>query len=223
MKLVSAAVFVFLTTVSSLTSAQTFGLEFCSHPAESVPNVTITDIFVDFTGQLGGQQLFLQLDSGSVYNTPGFGGDTAPNKGFVGLVPELADDTFVTMGGRTLSESTGVLVVGGAVNIGGAPAGLNLGVPNDQLISVAWAPAAGVTIEDQSRFLIAQVALTDDATGVVFLFSSTLDGPGPLEVAGTVSDGRFGPLTPDPDDCIPEPTSLAMLVIAGAGWRRTRF
>lgn len=156
----------------------------------------VNQLFIDFTGQLGGQQLYIELTSGTIYNTAGFGADTAPGAAFVTLVPELAEDSYVTMGGATSEESEGVLVVGGAVNLPGAPAGLNVGMPDPSLVSVAWAPAAGVVIADRTDFLVAQISLSSDAMGSAWFFSSTL-GEEPYVTAGTIWDGVLFEVVPE--------------------------
>lgn len=195
--------------VSAANAGVTF-VDVVSSPGAVEADV-VNEIFIDFDGPLGGQQLFIALDSGTVYNTAGFGGNTAPNAGFVGLVPALADDSFVTMGGDTFESSEGVLVVGGAVNIGGAPGDLNIGDPliDASQVSVAWAPAAGVTIQDQVDFLVAQISLSSDANGVAFFFGSTTDNAPIFEIAGTVADGAI--------TFIPEPTSAVLAALAMVG------
>lgn len=181
-----------------------------SSPASVESGVIVNELFIDFDGQLGGQQLYIELNNGTVYNTPGFGGDVSPSAAFIGLVPALADDSFVAMGGDTSEASEGVLTVGGAVNLPGAPADLNIGAPDSSFLSVAWAPAAGTVIEDKTDFLIAQISLSDDAMGTVWYFGSTI-GEEPLLLAGTVWDGQLF-------EIIPEPSSIA-LVLMGLGYR----
>ncbi|TWT47171.1 PEP-CTERM sorting domain-containing protein [Botrimarina hoheduenensis] len=146
----------------------------------------------------------VELTRGAIYNTPSFGGNTAPNGAFVSLVPALGKDSFVTMGGLTSDSSQPVLVVGGAVNLPGAPAHFVL---NNNQISVTWAPAPGVTIEDQMDFLIAQISLTDDAEGLLRLFSSTDSGP-PTIYHSPIYNGHieFYP--------VPEPASGVLLLAA---------
>ena len=81
------------------------------------------DITINFDGNLRGQQLYLTLDSGSVYNAPltSGGSNIAPNSAFFGVFPELEFDTYVTVGGLTSADSQSTLEVGGAVDIPGAP------------------------------------------------------------------------------------------------------
>jgi hypothetical protein len=106
------------------------------------------DISINFDGNLRGQQLWVNLTSGSVYNTPATGAETSPADAFIGLVPELAFDSFVTVGGLTSGSSQGVLVVGGAVDIPGAPSAKG-GVNQEAgatSVSIAWAPGTGVNV-----------------------------------------------------------------------------
>ncbi|TWT43434.1 hypothetical protein [Botrimarina hoheduenensis] len=171
--------------------------------------IVVNDIKATFDGQLGGQQLYILLDNGTIYNTAGFGGNVAPNAAFVGLVPDLAFDSFLTMGGPTFESSQGVLVVGGAVNIMGAPSGLNVGTPNTALVSAAFAPAAGLVITDQADFLLARISISSDADGIAFFFGSTTDNAPVFEIAGTVTDGVL--------TFIPEPTSAVLAALAMVG------
>ena len=64
------------------------------HPRQ--PNGSPSNrIWVDFTGQYTGSQLLLTLEQGSNYDP---GGVTAPSEALIELFPDLADDSFVTLG-----------------------------------------------------------------------------------------------------------------------------
>lgn len=169
------------------------------------------DISIDFTGQYTQSQLLITLTQGSIYQD-GFGGDTAPNAGFIGLVPSLAFDTFVTLGGATTATSVDTpSFAGGAINLGGQVSKTF----NTSTIDAAWFVPGGTTIFDNNNFLSARVTLSDDAVGTWSYYGL---GSFPAYTAsGTVSGGQL---------IIPEPASLVLLAAGGLtfvvrGRRRT--
>lgn len=174
----------------------------------TVPNTVTNDILIDFEGgALRGQQIFFELTAGTIYNTPGTGTNTAPAAAFLGLVPELEFDTFVTMGGTTAETSEDVLVVGGAVNIPGAPAALSMTDPT--VFSVAYAPAPGVDIAPASGFQTARITLSDDAAGQLIYFGSVDGADGAVVDTLPIVGGVIG--------IIPEPTAAVLLGLATCG------
>ncbi|WP_146575587.1 hypothetical protein [Botrimarina hoheduenensis] len=129
----------------------------------------VNDLLVDFDGRIFGQQLLIELTQGSIYNTPDFGGNSPPNAAIFSLVPELASDSFVAMGGADAATSAPVLIVGGAVDLHDGPTRL---VFDDERVSIAWAATPGLIIQDQLNFQIARLTLSDDAIGRVALYTS---------------------------------------------------
>lgn len=176
-------------------------------PPLSFDNLVTTDISVDFDGVLSGQQLLVELDTGEVFNHP-FGSNTAPNEAFIPFFPGLPYDTFVTIGGSTSGTSESTLVVGGAVNIGGAPPA-SFG---PDTLNVTWAPSPGVVVEDETDYLVSRVTLTDNATGRWTLFSNVLGPDVPLVMSGRIVNGSF----------IPEPSTIVLAGVAASVSRRRR-
>src|SRR5262245_31903989 len=72
-------------------------------PAGILPGFTTTDIVLDFTGNIRGQQMILTLTQGSIFQQGPFGTNTAPNSALFPMFPELEYDTYVTIGGRSSS------------------------------------------------------------------------------------------------------------------------
>lgn len=148
------------------------------------------DLAIDFTGRLGNLQLLVELDSGEVYNTPGFGTGTPPNDAFLSLFPELAFDTFIATGGLTHeTNESGVFIWGGAVNLGG-PASLNVAGSDQQLVSAAWSPGLSFdVVADQADFPIARLTLSDNASGTLSMFGSGLDDGEIFRASRLIQDG----------------------------------
>lgn len=129
----------------------------------------VYDLTIDFEGQLFGQQMVLALSRGSIYQEPTFGGDTAPNSVIFPFAPEVAADTFVTMGGFTIQTSEDTLVVGGSTELGlNGPKQIDT-----QGINIAWAPAPGVVIDGGVGFPIARITLSYGSEGRLYFFSNS--------------------------------------------------
>ncbi len=147
-----------------------------------VPDVVVNDVFVNVVGNIRTQAIILELTSGSIFQQVQGGGNTAPDEGFIGFVPALEFDTFVTMGGPTTQTSSAVLIAGGAVNIDpGATqkfdtSGLNF----------SWAPGTGVNVGNSDSFMTARITLSPDAVGTFRYWGST-EG----EDTGTISTRTF--------------------------------
>ncbi len=142
-------------------------------PQGVVPDLSTTDVVVNFDATLRGQQMILTLTSGSIYQDPA-GSNTPPSDGQIAAFPGVQYDTFVAIGGATAETSQSVLVVGGAVDLqpGAAmkfdSAGLN----------VAWAPAVGVDVPSGTDYVTARITLSEDAEGTLQYFGSTSAGTG---------------------------------------------
>ncbi|MEO1496965.1 MAG: hypothetical protein AAFV43_07440 [Planctomycetota bacterium] len=147
------------------------------------------DFFVDFEGSLGGQQLLITLDQGSVINHP-VGSDTPPSSELFEAFPALEYDSFVALGGFTAETSGDFILVGGAVNLGGSA----LGELGPDLVNVAWGPSVGVVFSDQTDYPLARMTFSSDARGFVQYLGVTTDGQSIL-LSGTLN----GTLIPDGD------------------------
>ncbi|QDV74586.1 hypothetical protein Spa11_27920 [Botrimarina mediterranea] len=167
----------------------------------------VNDLSIDFTGQLFGQQMVVELTSGSIYQNASFGAETAPNDALIPIFPEVASDTFVTIGGFTRNTSSSVLVVGGSTELAGFAGPKKFDTAG---INIAWAPAPGVVINGGNDFPIARITLSDNANGTVHLFSNS-GGQGVVWSRQIIQGNLFGLIDPpDPDPIFPEPSS-AML------------
>ncbi|MEO1496964.1 MAG: hypothetical protein AAFV43_07435 [Planctomycetota bacterium] len=140
-------------------------------PAIDRPNTFTYDLFIDFTGPLGGQQLLMELDTGAVVNHP-LGSDTPPIEALFEGAPGLPLDSFVALGGETASTSESILLVGGATVIGGGPTA-QLG---PDVIDIAWAPSVGIAVVDQTDYFVGRLTFTNDASGRLTYYGSTTDG-----------------------------------------------
>lgn len=156
------------------------------------------DIAVDFTGNLNSAALLIELTSGSIYQNA-FGTDTAPNSALIPAFPEVAFDSFVTLGGYTTATADAVPgFAGGAVDLGGAP-GLTF---DTALIDVSFFVPGGTTISNQLDYPLARVTLTDDAVGTWSMIAVS-NGTESLQTGGIVSNGQM---------VVPEPAGLLALL-----------
>lgn len=181
----------------------------------------VNDLSIDFTGQLFGQQMVVELTSGSIYQNASFGSETAPTDALIPIFPEVASDTFVTIGGFTRNTSSSVLVVGGSTEL---PALAGPKKFDTAGINIAWAPAPGVVINGGNNFPIARITLSDNANGTFHLFSNS-GGQGVVWSRQIIQGNLFGLIDPpDPDPVFPEPSAamLAGLLMTTCAMRRAR-
>lgn len=169
---------------------------------------TVYDLSINFTDQLFGQQLVVELTSGSIFQQTPFGTDTAPTDALIPVFPDVAWDSFVTMGGYTSGTSSSVLVVGGSTEVPGKNGPKKF---DTQGINIAWAPAPGVVINSGTDFTVAQLTFSNDARGTIYFFSNA-GGTGQI-FQGSVPDFYI----------FPEPTAAALVglgLVAAAIRRR---
>lgn len=181
-----AAVLVALISMST-TQAAVIGVTAAQVPQTEVPGFVVNDILVDFTTNIRGQAMIVELTSGSIYQDM-FGGNTAPNGAFLPTFPALAFDTFVTMGGLTSGDSEAVL------ESSLAPANIDPAVPfrfDNGGLALTWAPGTGVNVGDTNGYLTARVTLSEDAQGTIRYFGTTEeDDTSNVETRpGTIVDG----------------------------------
>ncbi|QDT67328.1 hypothetical protein MalM25_02250 [Planctomycetes bacterium MalM25] len=162
----------------------------------------VNDLLIDFEGQLFGQQMIVQLDSGLIHQGIGRG-ETAPDGRLFIVFPTLASDTFVTMGGAEIATSEDTLVVGSSTVFSQSDGTKEF---NASGIDITWAPATGVVIEDRTDFMVARLTFSDDAHGRIFFYSNS-GGVG-VTFDRCINGGRINPC--------PEPTSALLLVLASA-------
>ncbi|QDT67327.1 hypothetical protein MalM25_02240 [Planctomycetes bacterium MalM25] len=197
-----------LTLFSAVTSPCTAATRGVYNRPANVPGTPdgyrVFDISIDFLGQLFGQQLIVQLDSGSLYQDA-FGSESPPNPVLFPVFPSLQSDTFVAMGGATISSSADTLVVGGSTEFPQSTGDMQF---DTEGIDVAWAPAPGVVIEDRNDFMIARLTLSDDADGWVYLSSASGS-----ERGWFYSQIHNGVLC---QGICPEPTTDLMTLLGGA-------
>jgi hypothetical protein len=146
-------------------------------------NRSTIDLYIDTDGNVGGLQMLFTLNSGTFYQDV-VGGQTAPPRVFVegeGTEPgdfpprpQLAYDTFVTIGGFFAETSAPVLVVGRAVNI--------RNVSRDpltfstSLLDITWAPSTGIFTGPVTNYPIARITTTQNAQGTLRLWLTSLPG-----------------------------------------------
>ena len=108
-------------------SAQVTGLPVVQYSdnggADALAGTVTSDLFIDFTGNLGGNQILLELTSGSVYNAPAGigGGDTSPLGVLANTNPLVRFDTFVGLGATTSDDAQGSIMYLGSLATGGTP------------------------------------------------------------------------------------------------------
>ena len=126
------------------------------------------------------------------------------------LTPTTNADTFVTMGGDTFATlPAGLLIAGGAVDIGGDPAPQC----DEDVVNMAWTPGAGQFLEPpgvrrlMARLTVAEAGVGSDSWGQVIVF---------------VQDGNETRQATFPIP-IPEPSSVAMLAMGLLCFLRRRM
>ncbi|MEO1498722.1 MAG: PEP-CTERM sorting domain-containing protein [Planctomycetota bacterium] len=196
-------------------SAQVTGLPVVQYPDNSAgPDNTVTsDLFINFTGNLGGNQILLTLTQGTIFNAPPAqgGGDTAPLGVLASTFPETGFDTFVGLGATTSDDPgfTATSIFGGAVDLGGE-ASTNFDGP----LNVAFAPSVGETVTDGTMYQVARITLSADAQGSIMYLGSLATGGTPTISMGSVVNGQV--------QFIPEPTTAILLGLATCGLATVR-
>ncbi len=141
-------------------------------PGAAVPGYVSNDILITVPGQWTGIQVLTpELGAGAIHQDV-LGGNAPPNQAIVALFPALAFDTFKANGALTTPPSGGVLEVGGAVNLGGAPAE----VFDDNQINATWAPPAGGDVLGAVDYVVARITLATSVNSSVDLLLASLDG-----------------------------------------------
>jgi hypothetical protein len=161
--------------------------------ADTVTN----DVFIDFTGELRGQLLMLNIEEGSIYQHP-MGAHLPPDASLLPAVPNLEFDTFLAMGGANSASSFSALHI----------RNLEDPVPfGDDFINAKWAPATGVALRDRQDFLTARITLTENAQGTWRYFGSVAGAdPGRTFGGGVIANGVM---------TVPEPESA---MVSGVAW-----
>jgi hypothetical protein len=188
-------------------------------PQDFVPNVVVNDLFINFTGVLRGQQLAIDLDQGSIYQSSGpndvpipfpIPGPVFPKPPAQGC--QSAFDTCVAIGSHEDFH-----VVGGAVDLEpGAPLKFDT-----EGISIAWAPGTGVDLPNDggNDLFIARIILTNNAMGTLKYLGTTGAGTGdPLYAIGGIRNGVINFAVPEPAAA----TLFALGLVTCLGMRRAR-
>lgn len=200
--------------MATVASAGITGMEVVQVDNSSVAALapyTTQDIKIDFTGQVTGFQLIINLTQGSIYQDAA-GSAVAPTAMFVGFVPSLAYDTFVAFGGPTDDTKAGAYALGGgAVDLGGAAGA----VFTTAAINQAWNAAPGVIVNSGEDFTIARISLSDDAQGSWKLLASAGGEISKYESSDyQIVDGQL--------IVVPEPATLSVLALGGLALIRRR-
>lgn len=186
-----------------------------SYTNDAVPGRVIFDFYVDYAGNVPIVEMLTGLTPGSIFQDPAGNPNGGPPNGL--LLPssdELEFDTFVTLGSVTAdnpADPLPLLIPAGALDIGGQVTPTF----NGDLLDVAWTPAAGASFPNNDPGglgeLMARVTLFDTAAGLITLWLLDANGPS-------------GAVTYDVSlRCIPEPSSLAMLVLGLLAFLRRRI
>jgi hypothetical protein len=186
------------TTMAQLTNSGWSVVDNSAGGAE-VTGFTTNDLNIDFTGQLSGVQLLVELTSGSIYqNAAGSAGP--PIGAILPAFPSLAFDTFVTLDSLTSGGPHGEpLLVGGAVNAGGSATAAF----TTSTINQGFSPAAGVSsATDQTDFLAARVTLSNDANGTVNYLASANGVISPTLSVPIINGVIGGAVIPEPSTVI---------------------
>lgn len=170
------------------------------------------DIKVTFTGQYTGSQALIELTGAAtpIYQDA-VGSAAPPAAAFIGVFPSLAFDSFAAQGSPTAAGPNGdPSLGGGAVDLGGA-AGATF---TSALINQAWNPAGGVTITDQTDFLIGRFTLAATANGTAKFLASAGGTPvtTTLQVVNGVIQVGGGGLLPTVGDLALVQNTLGQIV-----------
>ena len=171
-------------------------------PGTTLPGYVANTWDVDTgAGEFLSAQLLIQLDSGHIYQDS-MGSNNPPDPGFFGFVPTLEFDTYIT-GGKNGAEKIDPSIIGGAVDLGGAP-----GVTIDSaLIDAAWTTSAATNPVGQ--LMLGQFTLSSDAMGT-FAYRLGVKNEDPIiETRGVVEGGVM--------TVVPEPTTIVMLLCGALG------
>ncbi len=174
----------------------------------TIPNTVANGIIADGQGvDWTAAVLKIDLFSGSVYNEPNFNSDTQQS-GLWGFVPGLQWDSYVGIPGDGLAG-----IAGGAGDLGGGPQ--NIGGTGVDAVSVTW---FNTRTTDTGPILIANITLSDDATGTMQFIATFADDTqvqfGIIIESGSI--GLVGNLPPP----FPEPGTLSLLAVCSLGLLR---
>ena len=182
--------------------AQLFEWEISSQAGPA--GFVVNDLYYTPSGENPIMELLVSA-TGQIFQEPG--GDVIAVCG--PPVSETNADTFVTMGGDTFATlPAGLLIAGGAVDIGGDPAPMC----DENIVNMAWAPGSGQFLTPPGvRRLMSRLTLADTTESEALVFVQ--DGSVTMTEAFPISGGVVG---------IPEPSSIAMLVIGVLAFLRRR-
>jgi hypothetical protein len=184
---------------------------------------TTTDIVLTIPGLHTGSQMLIELEQGSIFQHS-LGDTTPPSSGAVELFPALGFDTYLAFGNHSSSGPYG------AFNAFGAAIDLRRGARplafNETLVDVAWGPAAGGNLPNNTDgFVAARVTLSEDAVGRWLYLASSIDEftviapedyPIPQTTpivragSGLIRSGQLHLVV-----AVPEPASLGLVCAAG--------
>jgi len=168
-----------------------------SDPGAVLPGYVANDVFLDFDSMLLGQQLSLQLTQGSILQSGAAASDTAPSQVLIRQSPDLAYDSFVTMGGLDDETSAPVITVGGAVDLAWK-FDLNVSkavVFDSRAADITWAAQPGTRILAGEDFLTARLTLSGDAQGTFRYLCSTRGSDDFWIGEAQIVNGTIGQLT----------------------------
>lgn len=183
-----------------IAEAQVTGVHVEHVRPDSLPGYVVNRLKIDFVGRWTGAQAWSELLTGNMFHDADWGADTAPNSALVAAFPDVQWDSFVTMGGWTSQESDSApLLVGAATHLLG-PADRYF---DERGINLSWAAPPIDYPVDRSDYPLAQLTLSDDATGTLHL-DFTANGQG-FEASLPIVSGAIG---------IPEPATVSIMLIA---------
>ena len=205
MKIVATALVLWLAT-ATIASAEIVSSSFeqvTSEAGFTPPAGFVTqDLKVQSNSDWLAANLIVTLTSGSIHQDALVAGIGPPSSALIAVLPALRWDTYVT--GSLGLNGGAPASAGGAVDLGGTPAGAF----SDSHIDLNWFTTA---TNDIGTFSLGRFTFSDTADGTFSLRLDSLNQSAPFFLTGTIENGHF--------TAVPEVSTLALsgLALGAAG------